>query len=208
MQAHSFEATLRPLSVNKSEIRALGLEPIISDEVVLLAPLPQFWTEFTQAFEYADGKPDPLDRYSKRVIGALANALGVEAFFPSDGPPFAPFIQWAMNAEGVYLSPIGLLVHDEFGLLISFRGALKIKGEAKRASKNPCRNCAAPCVNACPVNAFQDGDYILELCKSHLSSGDVACWQGCLARLACPANKIKRDPAQSAFSMRAFMGRD
>lgn len=190
----------------KAKCRAAGLEPIVSDEVILLAPLPAFWEAFAQSKEFTDGAPDPLDRYSKSIIDPLANALSAEAAYPSDGPPYAPFITWALAAEGVYLSPIGLLVHDQFGLFVSFRGALKIAGEEKREGKNPCETCAKPCETTCPVGAFSGAEYDVDACKAQLHSGDVACWQGCLARQACPANHIARNPEQSAFSMRAFAG--
>ncbi len=192
--------------MDKAAIRVLGLEPIVSDEVVLLAPLPQFWAGFEASQEFEDGLDDPLDRYSKRVIGALARELNVEAVFPSDGPPYAPFISWALRAEGVFEAPIGLLVHDEFGLWISFRGALRVKGEQKRAAGNPCVGCAAPCLSACPVGAFADGGYDVAACKAHLRSEDVECWRGCLARRVCPAGKIARSEAQNRFHMRAFAG--
>ncbi len=41
--------------------------------LVLLSPAePGFWTHVTAAPEFADAAPDPLDRWSARVIGALA----------------------------------------------------------------------------------------------------------------------------------------
>ena len=41
--------------------------------LVLLGPLePGFWPTFTASAEYADGRADPLDRWSARVIGTLA----------------------------------------------------------------------------------------------------------------------------------------
>lgn len=192
--------------MDKALIRAQALEPIVSDEVVLLAPLPEFWHRFEQSKEFSDQNPNPLDRFSKRVIDRLAQDLGLVAAYPSDGPPYAPFIAWALAAEGVFAAPIGLLVHDEFGLWLSFRGALLCAGEEKRTAENPCHNCAQPCRTACPVGAFAGDRYDVEACQSHLRSGDVDCWKGCLARSVCPAVKIPRPEAQSAFSMRAFAG--
>ncbi len=204
MQERLFAAIRRRLCVNKDLLRAVGLEPIVSNDVVLLAPLPQFWEDFQKSPEYADGLPDPLDRYSKRVIGAFADALGVEAVFPSGGPPYPPFLEWALHGEGVYPSPTGMLVHDEFGLWISFRGALRIAGVPKRSSQNPCNDCSRQCLQACPVDAFSTGQYDVAGCREYLGDKDVACWDGCLVRASCPANKIKRDPEQSRFHMQSF----
>ena len=41
--------------------------------VVLLGPRePGFWTTFTASPEWQDGAPDPMDRWSTRVINAAA----------------------------------------------------------------------------------------------------------------------------------------
>ena len=52
--------------------------------LLLLGPLePGFWACFTGSQEYGDGRADPLDRWSERVIGDLANTLNAKAFFRS-----------------------------------------------------------------------------------------------------------------------------
>ena len=44
--------------------------------LVLLGPRePGFWPAFTASPEYADAAPDPMDRWSSRVIGDLADDL-------------------------------------------------------------------------------------------------------------------------------------
>ena len=70
------------------------------------------------------GPADPLDRFSRRVVGALARALGVTALYPFGGPPHLPFQQWAQRAEPVHPSPIGVLIHPVYGPWHSYRGAL------------------------------------------------------------------------------------
>ena len=74
--------------------------------------------------EASDGLADPLDRWSRQVIEALASEFSAEALFPFGGPPFLPFQRWAQRAEPVHASPIGLLIHPRFGLWHSYRGAL------------------------------------------------------------------------------------
>ncbi|MEO0999354.1 MAG: ferredoxin, partial [Pseudomonadota bacterium] len=50
--------------------------------IVLLGPDgPRFWPRFVTAPEMADGEAHPLDRWSERVVGALAKALGARAAF-------------------------------------------------------------------------------------------------------------------------------
>ena len=83
------------------------------------------WPAFAASAEFADGQPDPLDRWTRRKLGAAATRLeapGLEAMVlhPGDGPPFLPFQRWAMRAEGIAPSPLGLLIHPAWGLWHSF----------------------------------------------------------------------------------------
>ena len=82
------------------------------------------WSAFAASPEARDGMDHPLDRWSRRVIEALARELGATALFPFGGPPFWPFQQWARRAEPVHPSPIGLLIHPRYGLWHCYRGAL------------------------------------------------------------------------------------
>ena len=65
------------------------------------------WDAFAASPEASDGFDNPLDRWSRRVIEALARELGAMALFPFGGPPFLPFQRWARRAESVHSSPIG-----------------------------------------------------------------------------------------------------
>ena len=55
------------------------------------------WSAFAASPEASDGLDDPLDRWSRRLIEALARELGAQALFPFGGPPFWPFQQWAQR---------------------------------------------------------------------------------------------------------------
>lgn len=178
--------------------------------LVLLGPRePGFWPAFTASPEYADRAPDPMDRWSSRVIGDLAHALRATAFFPFGGPPFQPFIAWAKASGRAHSSPVGLLVHDTAGLMVSYRGAL---GFADRLATpapppNPCDSCVArPCLTACPVDAFASGSYDIAACKADLDRPENDCMsKGCAVRRACPVSQsYGRLEDQSAFHMRAF----
>ena len=99
-----------------------GLPPRIRS-VILLSPGPTFWDIFTASHEYQGAQADPMDRWSRRVIGRLAYEWGAKAFFPF-GPKPAPFFGWAQRSGQAWSSPVKLLVGAEMGLNISYRGAL------------------------------------------------------------------------------------
>lgn len=178
--------------------------------VLLLGPRePGFWPAFSASPEYADGLPDPMDRWSKRVIGTLARDWGGTAVFPSDGPPYPPFIAWALASGCAWVSPAGLLVHERQGLWLSFRGAVRLPRAIGLArGENPCESCVGqPCRTACPVDALKPGSYDVTSCKAFLGGlqGRDCRSQGCAARRACPIGRAYgRNDDQSRFHMRAF----
>ncbi|MBV0913113.1 ferredoxin [Anianabacter salinae] len=198
-----------------SVLGALHAEPkdgVDGATIVLLGPRePGFWDRFTGSDEYGDGLPDPLDRWSRRVVTALADRIGARAEFPFGGPPFRPFIDWALRSGAAWQSPVGLLVHRSAGLMVSYRGALVLQGalDLGAPARAPCDTCAGqPCRAACPAGALTPSGYDVPLCKAHVRSPEgEACRGGCLVRRACPVSQAYgRRAEQSAFHMRAFAG--
>ena len=171
------------------------------------------WGAFAASPETRDGLADPLDRFSRRVIGALAQALGGAALFPFGGPPWLPFQQWARRAEPVHASPLGLLIHPRYGLWHSYRGALGFSEALAipepEADPSPCDSCLGRwCLNACPVGAFSPDAYDVAACAAHLCSaaGADCMGLGCRARRACPVGaEHAYGPDQASFLMRAFL---
>jgi epoxyqueuosine reductase len=178
--------------------------------VLLLGPRePGFWPAFTASPEYSDGMADPLDRWSKRVIGALAAAWGGASVFPSDGPPYPPFIAWARASGRVWASPVGILVHARQGLWLSLRGAVRLPGPVDLpAGRAPCPTCPGqPCASACPVSALGREGYDVAVCHGFLDTpaGADCLTRGCAVRRACPVGaRYGRTEAQSKFHMKAF----
>lgn len=128
------------------------------------------------------------------------------------GPPWLPFQRWAMRAEPVTASPLGILIHPDWGLWHSYRGALAFRERldlpAVPARASPCASCAAkPCLTACPVSAFSTEGYDVAGCRAHIATpaGADCMSGGCLARISCPVGAAHRyTGAQAAFHMRAF----
>jgi ferredoxin len=209
-------------------VRARGLaprgafHPAAEDDVPLLAdgrPAAtvvlagqigdSLWERFTA--ERRD-ELEPLDGWSERALADVAARFGAAVLLPSQGPPRLPFQRWAQRAEPVHRSPLGLLIHPEYGLWHAYRGALafaerlELPPGAPRPS--PCESCAGrPCLRACPVDAFRAAGFDPAACTAHLGSGrgDVCFAAGCLARAACPIGRLRYPPEQARFHLVAFL---
>jgi hypothetical protein len=171
-----------------------------------------YWAQF-ELWRQAQPKDlhNPLDSWSRQVLETIAQRVNARVLMPNDRP-FAPFQQWAMRAEKLLPSPLGLLVHPVYGLWHAYRGALlfdvDILIQHVEEMIHPCRVCIGkPCLNSCPVDAFSDAGFAYESCLSHVRGPNgQACRQGgCLARNACPVGVEWRYPAQvQAYHQKAF----
>ncbi len=162
--------------------------------------------------------PHPLDSWTKTIVDPLAARLGGEAFYPFGGPPWHPFQRWAMASEPVTPSPIGMLIHPDYGLWHAYRAAIlvpeMIAPFQSDERQSPCLACdEQPCLSTCPVDAFTDmrgegGGYDVPSCAAHIATpGGVDCLtQGCRARRACPVGgDYHYAPGQAEFHMQSFL---
>jgi hypothetical protein len=172
-----------------------------------------FWLAFSRWREQRKdrGGRDPLDAWSKEVISAVAASAEATAWFPSD-PPWQPFQQWAMRAEGLKASPLGILIHPIYGLWHGYRGALGFAEPVENVpatAAHPCDRCPdKPCLTTCPADAVRPAVFDVSACRGHLRSpeGQGGCMQaGCLARAACPVGAAYRyNDSQLRFHMAAL----
>lgn len=185
---------------------------------------PALWHSFQTSPESRDGLPDPMDRWTRRVVTEACRILeqAFAALFPF-GKTVWPFQQFAHRAMGISASPLGILIHPQFGLWHGLRAAIVFPGLAKTREVpekmiHPCAKCIEkPCLSACPVSAFSERGFDIAACRSYLDSTAPSqsdstlpdCMrQGCAARNACPIGREWRyDGAQLGFHMCAFGGR-
>lgn len=187
-----------------------GVPPLAGGGPVLTVVLagnagPQMWRTFE-----ASGVTT-LDAWSERILSGLAENLGARAVFPFRRPHL-PFQRWARRAEACHPSPLGLLIHPDYGLWHGYRGALLLAAEIELPPPDrrpsPCASCTGrPCLGACAVGAFARGTYDVPSCTRHLAAEpEPDCMDvGCLARHACPVGReFRYAPAQARFHMQAF----
>ncbi len=152
-----------------------------------------------------------MDEWTKAVVDPLATTLGARAVYPFD-VPHQPFLTWARLAGAGHVSPLGMNIHNTYGLWHAYRAALLFPVEfdlpRNSAGGHPCESCAEkPCLSACPVSAFNGESYDVSTCGEHvLTEAGSACMDGgCKARLACPVGRSYHyHPRQMQFHMRAF----
>lgn len=143
---------------------------------------------------------DPIDTYSELVLLREIEHFrrhGHEAcaIFPFDRNP-VNFTKLAEAAGIGVISPvIPFLLHPAYGPWISLRGALifdvEIPSHGDLQDFGPCSECAAPCLDACPVAVYgRDGETHLDRCAGHRHAG--GCSSGCDVRRACPVGSEHR----------------
>jgi hypothetical protein len=170
------------------------------------------WPAFRAASEFGSG-PESLNRWTRRILDRIADGIGAVALYPFEGPPYLPFQRWAQRADAVHPSPVGMLIHPDFGLWHAYRGALVLDRalDLPRADRrpSPCETCRdRPCLTACPVDAFGADGYDVAACAGHVGgpAGTACRTRGCRARRACPVGRgCSYLPAHAAFHMAAFL---
>lgn len=150
---------------------------------------------------FQDSAPDlcqknPLNDWLRPKIVAAATAVGAHVLYPHDGPPFPPFQDWGARAEPLYRSPMGIMIHPEFGLWHAYRAAFCFAGKLelppRETRSNPCDAChKKPCQTVCPVEAFKPDRFEADDCAHHVESaaGETCRNRGCMSRRACPVGR-------------------
>ena len=193
---------------------------------VMVAGSANMWQKFIATRQFDDGKPDPLNRWTGKVLDEIASEFGAKLKLPFERP-FSPFQAWAMKAAQLTQSPLGILMHPRLGLWFGLCGVLFFQVNVKnqevekliqqrQQTNDICQKCLRkPCLSACPVSAFGKNSLDVSDCFSHLdrvqnSQISPDCLQeGCGARSACPVGiENKYSNKQLRFHMRAYYKAD
>jgi epoxyqueuosine reductase QueG len=144
----------------------------------------------------------------------VADRIDGQAIFPFDGPPFPPFITWALSAGCVATSRMFLLMHARYGLWHAYRFALALsdppaESTVRVRTQSACERCLdSPCLYACPAKAISMDGFQQQSCTEYLvKRKESACRKtGCEARRACPAGlEFVYAPDHAKFHMDAFV---
>lgn len=199
---------------NLGHFQTSSHDDIDAQTVIVIANAgSEIWKPFQNSMESQDGKANPLNRWTRRVLDTLGSDLGGQCVYPFDGPPFQPFQKWASLANpSIVASPIGIAIHPQWGLWWALRGAIlidhKLADLDQEIEPSPCEACPTkPCLTTCPVNAFTNPGYDVQACTSHISSEHSCVLNGCMARRACPiATELRYEGSHAQFHMSAFLG--
>ena len=153
-----------------------------------------------------------MDAWSAQIGARIAAEFNCQALYPFD-KPWQPWQSWCRRIEGLRPSPLGILIHPQYGLWHGYRVAFAFKEvidvPAPIQLAHACDSCAdKPCISACPPSAIRENRFDVPRCRQHLADavGQAGCMaSGCLARNACPVGRAYRyHEAQLRFHMAAL----
>ncbi len=178
-------------------LRLSALAPFARSGLLLLSGGARFVEGFLQANEPG---PDPLDGYTRRLVGTSIEPLSdagwrVAIRFPFWNEPNPLPFQAIARAAGLAPSLLGLDLHPRYGPWIAYRALVLTDRDIPETPIDgfaPCATCSAPCIEACPVGAVGRAGWDAARCFDHRRAG--GCAEGCHARLACPVGSAHRYP--------------
>lgn len=180
---------------------------------------PTLWRRFLADLEasphHLTEEPDPLDAYVRRAVAAADAAWSASVprrwFFAAPDEPTPLDFRLLAHLAGLGgKSRLGLLLHPRFGPWLGLRAACFVAAPLPLDAPidaDPCAGCPAPCITACPGQAFVAGQWSVARCSAfHAESS--ACDSGCAARQACPAGADQRyDPEAIVYHYNRKLGR-
>ncbi len=183
----------------RPETRTAALAPGARAIVVVASAGPAFWEAFVAACR-AD--PDtllhtahPLDAFARRALHA-ADTTQTWHYAAHDAELPLDFRTLAVLAGLGAPSRLGLVLDRHWGPWLGLRAAAFVPFPLppSPAADDLCVGCPAPCVSACPGDAFPDGTWSVTRCAAfHQAAPD--CDRSCASREACPVGSAQRYPA-------------
>jgi hypothetical protein len=156
--------------------RAAGVLPGARSALVAASGGRALWSAFRSSPEF--GRPaDPVDSYTRRVTGALADALTRE------GHPSAALLAFERRG-GSYADFVALGRAAGMSIRAVLLTALDLPETPPLPEFDPCAGCPAPCAEACPGGAPAPAGFDLARCDT-TRRREPRCELDCAARRAC-----------------------
>ncbi len=133
-----------------------------------------------------------LDEHCRRELREMLGTLPHEFLFPeSRHQTRAPLVALLGRAGLLRPSPIMSSLHRRYGSWWAVRAALAVGCETPPIRNtglgpDPCIDCPAPCIDACPADAVARAGWDWHACAEHRVREHSACADRCFARSACP----------------------
>ena len=167
---------------------------------------PAFWHHFLDALQAEPRRlsdnQHPVDVFARRAIETASAALGDTphrwCWASAEAELHLDFRVLGRLAGLGSDSRLRLILHPVYGPWLGFRAACFLPFEVRIRQRDPvdfCIECHAPCVEACPGEAFAEGVWDVDACSSFHRASDL-CADTCHARVACPVAAEHRYPPE------------
>lgn len=179
---------------------------------------PALWRAFladlARDTRHLTHEPHPLEAFVRREVqradAALQDVPRRWFFAASDAPVQVDFRLLGYLAGLGADSRLRLLMHPEHGPWVGLRAACFLDAALPPATPGGpdlCTGCPAPCVSACPGQAFPQGTWDVDRCSAFHAESE-RCTSTCHARVACPQGAASRYPPEAlAYHANSFLGR-
>lgn len=156
----------------------------------------------------------PLDAFVGRLVAGAEGVLGNVPrrwFFAAAAADLHVDFRLLGHLAGLGgRSRMGLLLTPRFGLWLGLRAACFVAAPlpfSPAASADPCAGCPAPCITACPGDAFVEGHWSVDRCSA-FHAACSRCASSCDARSACPvAPDARYEPDEILYHYDRARGR-
>jgi hypothetical protein len=185
-------------------IDTTGFAPLADCQLMIIANGgSHFWREMLTDNIDLEAVADPVDHYVLDVISRSFNDdTAFRVIYP--GNHFVPLASLGKLSGWHHDSPLGLGIHEKFGLWFAYRSMLVTKKLFTASSQlsvnntlSSCESCLdKPCVESCPASALAGQHLDIGRCITHRKSEQSTCQATCHARLACPVGREYRYGAE------------
>ena len=189
------------------------LQPGAKSIIVFASGGTRLWDNFVSAIQHDPSRlqeeQHPLDAYVRHQVELASEHLGGVPhrwfFAAADAEIHLDFRTLAVAAGIGSPSKLGLVIDRRFGPWMGMRAACMLPWTLPESAvaDDLCEPCTAPCVSACPGDAFPGQTWDVGRCATFHQVSD-RCAMSCDSRRACP---VGQEQQYSELQMRYHYNR-